>query len=561
MIGGILSITMLAVASLSAVPSETESVLKGGVAALAPGIGVHFVQPDVALAHTLITPNILKGEVGEALMHTNLTRQLGETGNWVSVQSRSGPHGIDGIYLKIKNGRLEGIIVGESKYGSSQLSKGQMTEKWTAQRLGNVANQYKSVGADLDGGQVRLGQQLPRAKPSQVVDVILKNGEQVTFWRNSPKDPWSCTAAQIDSKTVGQRAKVFESYLSAAAEGRIAVRRHVYRTQIQDDIIHFEIHDVVDEVDGKAILSKNPRSLPPLKLTAAERTKLKGMTAKEASSILQKKMPRASADDCDYLANQILEKGLDHVLRGSTRRQFYGTLAMNSIMIGLTGAVAGGALDLGIQFASGDEIDWSQVAQTGALGVVSAAGGGIAGQAVTLRSTQSRVLNAVASRLGCGSVLTASRVLGAGAGGAVGAILFAYGGALTGAVDWHTANIMAGTGAIGAAASAAVLPVLTTWLGAAGGTTVAASSTATAALGASSSWFGGGIIMSTVGGASSLAIGAISFGVGTVATIAATSVVTWYYSSQDAARLDATIAELLEVPYYQAFAPPHPVAG
>lgn len=555
----ILSALLVTFPAVTGFPSQSSDAIKGGSAALVSSISVAVSRPDVALMRTLISPNLLKGEVGEQLMHTNLTRQLGETGNWVHIPSRSGPHGIDGIYIKHRNGRFGGIIVGESKYGSSRLSKNQLSEKWTRARLSGLAGRYESVSTNLNAGKVRLDHPMPRTAPRHVVDVVLKNGETVTFWRNDAKESWNCTSKQLDIKATTRRADAMGSYFKAASEGKVKVRKHVYRTEIRNDVVSFKIYDV-SEVDGKIVLLKNTQSLPTLKLSPSELGALKKLTAQEISGLLKKKLPHLQPRECDQFADDIMRKGIDRALRGMSKRQMYAGLGVNALKAGGVGGGIGIAIEAGFQLHESGRLDYARLAEIGILSVASAAGGSATGQMVSLAATKAGVMNIVARELGMGSTRFGSQILGGGVGGIVGSVIFAYGGAIAGTHDWESAHMIAGTGAVGALASMAVAPGLlwaaSTFGVASTGTAISTLSGA-AATSASLAWIGsgGGLLASGTVAAGSTVIGVATFGVGIAVMAVGTGCVAWYYSSYDNARLEATIAVLKELPYYQAFPP------
>jgi hypothetical protein len=523
-------------------------------------VGTTLSRPDVAFSRTLITPHILRGNLGERVMAEFLLPQLDATGSWIPVPSQFGPHGLDGVYIEFRNGQPSEIFVAESKYGTAKLSDGQMTANYVAKNLTKVAARYGAVREALFADNVSLGKAIPPKGAPHVVKVHLANGEVVTFWRESTRNGWKCDRLNVPKEAVGQALSDTERNINSAAADPSKVGRFVYRTRITADQLIMEIHPVVGERNGNVVLGAP--TVNQLVLTADDLANLKTMTALEIRRVLYRKAPHLTSDHIDNLAEKIVQgQKLDDVLAGFGRKQLYSQFGMSSLKTaGIGGILAVGGEALG-QFLSDGQLDASRLGKVGALGLGATGLGTASGQVVTLAATKAGTLNSVARQVGLGSTRFGGQILGGTSGGIVTTVAFAYGGLAMGLYDLQTANLLAGTGATGVVASLAVAPGL---MWAAGTFGVASTGTAistlsgAAATNASLAWLGsgGGLLASGTVAGGTIVIGAATLGVAVVVGAVATGCVAWYYNSYDQARLEATLAVLLDAPYYQAFPPP-----
>ncbi len=172
----------------------------------------------------------IKGVVGESIAASKfLQTSLQKTGNWHSISPRVGSQGIDHIFLKIdpKTALPKDIIVGESKYNTSQLSKTkdglQLTRGWIKPRLQKMGDRYYQLS------KVTTIQKAPPLGGKHEMMVVLKNGKEVCFWRASSKDLWKFSGSLEELQEAQKLAKVYGKYLSAAGEGIIRFRSRLFQ--------------------------------------------------------------------------------------------------------------------------------------------------------------------------------------------------------------------------------------------------------------------------------------------------------------------------------------------
>ena len=142
-------------------------------------------QADTAMARSVINATGLKGSIGENAAGRYFLRQtLQQTGNWHSISPRSGPQGLDHVFIKTNSqGAPTDLLIGESKYNTSRLGMTkdglQLGTNWSAKRISALGTRYLTV-AKSDIGIARL----PLA-PKHQLSVILQNGKEVFFWRET----------------------------------------------------------------------------------------------------------------------------------------------------------------------------------------------------------------------------------------------------------------------------------------------------------------------------------------------------------------------------------------
>ena len=137
--------------------STAKAEEKGVVAPLRTGAAGGIISytstiskaPSVLARSSIAGANSVKGTIGESIASkVFLDNMLRETGNWHALSPRIGPTGIDHILLKVdhRTGLPKGLIVGETKYGTSRLGHTkdglQLSRSWTNHRLENMGNHY-----------------------------------------------------------------------------------------------------------------------------------------------------------------------------------------------------------------------------------------------------------------------------------------------------------------------------------------------------------------------------------------------------------------------------------
>ena len=99
-------------------PSQ-RTALRHNAAVGATALQTMLARADVAFARNLLRPTYMKGAMGEFFAENFfLNNQLEQDirGHWIPLTPRSGPQGLDHLFMKTgKNGHLY-WMVGESKY-------------------------------------------------------------------------------------------------------------------------------------------------------------------------------------------------------------------------------------------------------------------------------------------------------------------------------------------------------------------------------------------------------------------------------------------------------------
>lgn len=86
------------------------------------------------------TAKQIHGMIGEDFVDNYYRR-----GGWTKLNSKIGPQGIDGLFIKTKNGVVEKVLVVESKFGNSRLSpkQKQMSHKWISNNTDRAISKLK----------------------------------------------------------------------------------------------------------------------------------------------------------------------------------------------------------------------------------------------------------------------------------------------------------------------------------------------------------------------------------------------------------------------------------
>ncbi len=128
-----------------------------------------------------------RGDVGEVIAEkdflSHMNGQLKSGDYWLPLSPRFGRKGFDHVFVKCdKNGVPRGIVVAESKFGSSRLGVTrdgkQMSTTWVVQRLRKIQQKYAEI---CEQGKFVRNQTLPM--DAKVVDVPLKNGQVYQVWK------------------------------------------------------------------------------------------------------------------------------------------------------------------------------------------------------------------------------------------------------------------------------------------------------------------------------------------------------------------------------------------
>jgi len=114
--------------------------------------------------------NIVNGASAECVMHKFYTQS-----GWVQIEGEIGRNGIDGLYYKKKNGVIKDVLVAESKWNTSRLSRSgknkavkQMSQEWVLRTMNKLIYKmpskiYSTLKRFIENDQYRA--RLFRLKP------------------------------------------------------------------------------------------------------------------------------------------------------------------------------------------------------------------------------------------------------------------------------------------------------------------------------------------------------------------------------------------------------------
>jgi hypothetical protein len=464
------------------------------------------IEPETALLHASLLTRRLHGNVGEALVNS----QLHATGGWKSIPARNGPQGIDHIWMKFdKAGRPVGLIVGETKYGTSQLGMTkhdgrQMSQAWRSRRLaaraGELDREAEAVARKYGAGKAR---------------------------------PF----------------RVQAQYLRGAAEGRISYRSELFRVKVKGDTLSISVQNL--DSNGNPIGAT--RRLPPVKIAGRPANVVKAQLAGE----LRKQYPAMSAQESVERANRLYAGAKSAQAALSAKSPALRLAGATAATLAAGGLIAGG-LDIAAQMMAHQPVSWTRAGKMAGLGAGSAFAGEATQLAVSqmlMRSQAARSMTVALGRsmglLPAGTVSLAPKL----AGGVVGAVVFAYGGYAMGMYDLRTANQFAIAGAAGSLAGSAtgagMMAAVATWGTASTGTAISTLSGA-AAQSATLAWWGGGAAAATGTGTAMTWGAVIVGGVAVVAALAVTAGTMWgfhhYDTVQEWARLGRDVDFIRNLP-------------
>lgn len=410
-------------------------------------------EPEVALAHSSIITTRLHGNIGEALVGS----ELHTSGGWKSIPPRHGPQGLDHVWMKFdKAGRPTGLIVGETKFGTSRLgmtrSGRQMGADWISKRLADLADDWDSMARDV---------------------------------------------ASRHGATKAMPLRLRADYLRAASEGRISYRSELFRVNVKGNVATISIRSL--DANGVAVGAE--RTMPPIRLAGRPANIVKA----ELTSEVRKVYPLLGKAESRTLANKLYAQAGSSAEAISAKSASFRMASTTGAIIATGGVLAGG-IDAIAQLASGDSLDWTRTGKMAGLGAVSALSAEAAEVGVSMALMRNTPLRSTSIALGRGMGLLPARSLSLATkavGGLAGALAFAYGGYAVGLYDVSEAHKTAVAGAVGTLtgglAYSGMMAAASAWGTASTGTAIASLHGA-AATNASLAWFSGGAVSAGGGG-------------------------------------------------------------
>ena len=486
---------------------STRSVLmrsgSNSAASMTAGFTTAYVRADVAYARSFLTNKYLKGTIGESFaerffLNNQLERNI--RGNWMSLNPRTGPQGLDHLFMKTgKNGRLY-WMVGETKYGTSQLGTTvngtrQLSNQWTTERIQKLGQQYSRIAA-----QDVPCKKLPHVPPKAQLEVPL-NGKKVSFWKDA-NDNWYFSGSQDELRQARQMAQKMGNSLSSSNRN---FRVRLFHVEAVGNDLKITVYDVKpDEVTTIRNMKPLPRSFVAKDILNKHISD--GDFQKTIAKALKKNFPDLTDEELREQAKEITKKYKGgEFLR--TPRPVWQTVALQSLAA--TGISAASDLLLQLIFTRRVQVGRTLIT-SGSTGLGTASGQVIS---ILLLKTKlgTQAVRSISSFLNLGRSMTGTALSGLG-GGIVASMLLSYGLYFFGYTDIRQAHRAAIAGASGTLASACVslgVPALVIQFGTAGTGTAISSLSGAAATNAAMAWLGGGTIAS---GGFGMAGGAIVLG-------------------------------------------------
>ncbi len=439
---------------------------------------------DVAYLRTLVGSNTrgLKGAFGENIAQkTFLDNILSKSGSWKSVTPRLESQGLDHVFVKYnKNGTPKQLMVGESKFGSSRLGFTrdgiQMGREWTNKRLIGLGEKYESLAKETS-----VNLKKAPSVPKYEMEVHLKNGKTVHFWKNSRNANWNFDGSETELLQAKKAATDLGRFFKDAGNGIFKYRTRIFHIEFKGKDI------IIQDYDAEGI----PKNAKNVNLKTLNKTSkpmvLKGAldkSSEELKPILEKAFEKLGYDSktATRMTNKLIkEYGLEQIFKPYSKLNLAVGIASSSASAGAVAA----AIDAGIQFVTTGKINFKQVALTGGAVAV----GTLIGEGIKIALTHQ-----VAQSLNLSSIAVST--ISGDAGFGITIAIINYGNWLMGNTDFGTATLDTGM-QIGflLGAKAAITGVVAAY-GTAGTGVAIGSLSGAAAKSATLAWLGGGSLAS-----------------------------------------------------------------
>ena len=502
-------------------------------------IGSSLSHPDVAIAKSIICGHRLtKGAFGERLVTENIISKVLSDGKWKSISPRMGPQGIDHIFLKLdpKTNLPKSLMVGETKYGTSRLGDTkdgkQMSLNWTNKRLYALGKRY------LDLANVKAVARMPKY-PHYKVNITLRSGKELYFWKNSSKESWKFSGNPTDLDEAIKRAKITGNFLIKAADGGISYRRRIFHIEPEGNNVKITIKDAGKVGKGSSLTNLPTKKTIMLQGILNEKLnpKLKG----EIIGLLKNYFKNYKISELEELADNLVKD----VKQKKALLKNYGYMQVAKDFVLPAAATAGiaMALDVGVQLLADGNIDVRKTLLTGGATTT----GVLMAQSLKVALRNNILAGSMASKLGL-SFTSFNTCFSSTVGAIVTAAIFSYGSYYLGYSDLNTANremfastVGIGVGSIAALGTMAAIGTLGT---ASTGTAIATLSGAVYT-NAILAWIGGGSIAAGGGG---VALGTTILSGGTIVVAIVTTTAVYYaYKRIDISQNNAEIERRIRI--------------
>lgn len=492
-------------------------------------------RADLSFARRTLLIKHASGSFGEAMaqrmfLKTNFASET--SGSWISLAPRSGRQGFDHLFLRIENGKFK-WMVGESKFGTSQLGKTdgntvtQMSWTWIRKRAEKIGDAYLAIKA-LDSSALS-SRKIPFIKTGiRSLDVPLKDGSKVTFWKDSKGWHFDGPTDRI-KEAQDMAAKMGADLKSATCN----IRERLFRIETIPDTkdVKITIEDLASASGSRTIDGRTKVKELILKDILG-----KNIVDKDLRDELAKRFRHEFSGLSDSEIREMVDEFCDEYKNGALVRSampFVGEIALKSLT---SGAIAG-AFDVVSQLVA-HKVD---LARSGLVVASTAVGTGI-GQSLSIVFVRTKggaqTVRVISRAFGLRSSSFIRNAFAGNIGSLVTQAVMLYGAVLFGRSDLKTANrtmISGVAGTLGASGiGAGVLGTVMTFGTASTGTAISTLSGA-AATKAAFAVLGGGTIASGGGGAA--LGGAVLGGIVVISAIVVTGVVNMafhlYDKSQD----------------------------
>lgn len=471
-------------------------------------------KADVALARSFVVRNAFKGSFGESIAEKSyVDTYLSKSGHWHSITPRSGPQGLDHLFIKTRNGVIKDVMVGESKFNTSALNKHtkdgiQMGEEWVGKRLRRLAWRYTQVSTLQE-----IGFGKPPLNSARKLCVVLKSCKKVYFWTEGYK--WNFSGSETELSEARLRASQYGEYFDRASNGLVKYRSRVFNIVPKGNDIEIRIYD------AKTISNGNLHAAKPQGVLRFKEAMLsKGAISEtEMAAQIQRKIGLSDADSIAYARK---------LLREYDSRSLMGDFSLSkSIVANSAKATAVGVvIDAAVQLIGTGEIDATTLGMN-AGGVFLGTTVGQLMQIALTRPVAYNFIRDISGPLRCSTPMATS-LLSSMAGGVATSAFLSYGAYFLGYADLKTANRQMVIGTVSAGAGAAFITGamgVATVYGTAGTGVAISSLSGAAANSAAMAWLGGGAVASGGGG---MAAGAAVLTGGAVVVIAAVAAAGYY---------------------------------
>ena len=505
-------------------PSQ-RTALRHNAAVGATALQTMLARADVAFARNLLRPTYMKGPRGEFLAENFvLNNQLEQDirGHWIPLTPRSGPQGLDHLFMKTgKNGHLY-WMVGESKYGSSQLGvtvdgARQLSTEWTSKRIRNLGAQY----CDLAVNSVEL-KPLPHVSPKAQFDVAIGD-KTLSFWKDDD-GRWFFNGSLEELRPArDMAAKMGNNLLSVNCNIRV---RLFHIDAIGNDLKVTLYHVKPDEVTTISKMTPSKSfTVPELLGHNISDTELK----KEIANAFRKHFPEMSDEELRQEAENIAKRYKNGDLLHAPRPLWQTVISQTAWAAGVAGT-----LDVAAQLVLTGKIVFGKALLAAGGAALGATSGQIVGIMLLKTAIGRQAVRSLAGFLNLGTSMTRGALSGMG-GGIVAAAFLPYGSWLLGYCDIRQANRQAVAGIGGTlAGSAAGLGVagLVAHFGTCGTGAAIAGLHGAAATNATLAWLGLGTVAN--GGFGVAGGFCVLGGCVTVAAVAVSSLIALGFSLYDA---------------------------